>query len=445
MIRLITVFFLFVFVADISGQDRFADVILDAFYSGANPEFNDFYGNNGTTDGCKLSIVSPRVCLGDSDSIVSLPMDSYLTIGFTDNLIFDAPGQDDLFVEEIGGGQEFGELYVSPNGIDFTYLDILNGAQVNSFDLADYPYDDYIKAVKIVGTDFGGCTPGLDISRVYGIEGANCPCSAALIPFPEDVCEQDSLLDLSVFVTDSLAGEWAGPGVSNNVLHLLGIAEAIDIFFVINVDHPICPRDSISYPIQLADCDCNGVIGGNSVIDECGVCLDPIDPEYNLSCMDCAGIPNGSSVIDSCGLCLESTNPAYNMSCRDCFGEINGPGVIDLCGDCRYLSDPEINSACPERLSYYLPNVVSFNQENLSFSILANDESIAVVKAFEIYDRWGNLVYSIYDQSLREINRWWDGRYMDKGVVTGVYSYRLCMTIPELGDEQSYGTFTVIN
>ena len=48
-------------------------------------------------------------------------------MGFTDNLIFDAPGQDDLFIQEQGGGLELGEVWVSPDGVNFTFLDTLNG------------------------------------------------------------------------------------------------------------------------------------------------------------------------------------------------------------------------------------------------------------------------------------------------------------------------------
>ena len=178
-------------------------MVLDSYYSGANPNWNSFYGNNGINDGCKLSAVLPKVCLGDNDSIIALPAGSFLTLGFTDNLIFDAVGQDDLFIEENGGGQEFGELFVSPDGVNFTFLDTMNGATINSFDLADYPYNDVVKAVKIIGLDNGGCIPGFDLERVYGIEGANCPCGAMLEKFPSDICAIDTMINLQQLVLDS--------------------------------------------------------------------------------------------------------------------------------------------------------------------------------------------------------------------------------------------------
>ena len=35
--------------------------------------------------------------------------------------------------------------------------------------------------------------------------------------------------------------------------------------------------------------DCAGTLDGPAEIDECGVCLEPTDPEFNQACADCAG------------------------------------------------------------------------------------------------------------------------------------------------------------
>ena len=50
--------------------------------------------------------------------------------------------------------------------------------------------------------------------------------------------------------------------------------------------------------------DCNGEANGHAKLDECGVCLEPTDDEWNSSCSDCSGIVNGSAFIDDCGYCI---------------------------------------------------------------------------------------------------------------------------------------------
>jgi len=70
--------------------------------------------------------------------------------------------------------------------------------------------------------------------------------------------------------------------------------------------------------------DCNGVIDGGAVADECGVC----DGD-NTSCADCMGTPNGSASYDDCGVC-----DGDNSSCADCNGTPNGSASLDACGVC---------------------------------------------------------------------------------------------------------------
>jgi choice-of-anchor C domain-containing protein len=94
--------------------------------------------------------------------------------------------------------------------------------------------------------------------------------------------------------------------------------------------------------------DCAGTPDGPAEIDECGVCLEPTDPEFNQACADCAGTPNGNAIIDDCGDCLEPVDPGFNQSCADCAGTPNGNAEIDLCGDCLQPSDSSFNQACSD-------------------------------------------------------------------------------------------------
>eukprot|EP01048_Picozoa_sp_COSAG05_P017311 COSAG05_NODE_2341_length_3207_cov_1.628700_2_plen_319_part_00 len=106
-----------------------------------------------------------------------------------------------------------------------------------------------------------------------------------------------------------------------------------------------------SAPITL-ELDCDGVAGGNAVLDSCGVCAGD-----NSTCMDCAQVPNGASQIDECEICDDNPSndcPAdclgiwgggsqfdscnvcngTNASCADCAGVPNGLSKSDRCGSC---------------------------------------------------------------------------------------------------------------
>ena len=70
--------------------------------------------------------------------------------------------------------------------------------------------------------------------------------------------------------------------------------------------------------------DCADILGGNTIVDECGVC----DGD-NSTCLDCAGVPNGDSLEDECGVC-----DGDNSTCLDCAGVPNGDSLADECGVC---------------------------------------------------------------------------------------------------------------
>ncbi|MAO71772.1 MAG: hypothetical protein CMD02_04600, partial [Flavobacteriales bacterium] len=157
----------------------------------------------------------------------------------------------------------------------------------------------------------------------------------------------------------------------------------------------------VSSCIGTPPVDCNGIIAGTALIDDCGVCHqaylydfilhtviflddttgvipsptqiivmpdDSSNPYWNSSCVDCAGVVNGLSIVDDCGICQSSLiydyvthvaspisdtsgyvfgptemlvlanspmNPAWNSSCTDCNGIVNGTSLLDDCGVCQ--------------------------------------------------------------------------------------------------------------
>ena len=156
-----------------------ADTVIDYFNSGANPSFpTGAYG--GTFPGSFPVVVPLSYATdGDATTFVSLPTGSYITLGFSGGFIFDGAGLD-LFVSEVGGADEHADVYVSSDfGVTFTFLGQATTATVSGFDLASIGYTGNVNAVKIVGVDNLGGSPGFDLAFVQGLEG-----SVVLVPEP---------------------------------------------------------------------------------------------------------------------------------------------------------------------------------------------------------------------------------------------------------------------
>ena len=158
-----------------------ADIELEFFDSGAGPLAGP-YGGDVLGSGFPIPLPDTSNARdGNVDTFVSLPTDSFLTLGFSGGFVFDGPG-DDLFVTETGIGDELADVFVSTDGLAFTFLGTAGDAGTETFDLASIGFFDPVNAVRIVGLDLGGGSPGYDLALVEGLEGSvvNVPAPGTL-------------------------------------------------------------------------------------------------------------------------------------------------------------------------------------------------------------------------------------------------------------------------
>lgn len=159
----------------------FADIILSYFDSGAGlfrgPNGAiDTNGNGGQDPGePEFGPVSLDLILGgevgSSLSYVSFPTNSSVTVGFVNETVVDRPG-DDIAISEIGDAGERADVFVSSNLADFTFLGTAVGGDTTSFDLGSIGFTEPVKAVKILGLDNGGDSPGFDLVNVQALPGS---------------------------------------------------------------------------------------------------------------------------------------------------------------------------------------------------------------------------------------------------------------------------------
>ena len=165
----------------------YADVVLDYFDSGAGP----MAGPYGGIDQTGPISISTDVVLGSDPGptghvdFLSLPAGSYVTVGFTDETVIDGVGND-IFIQEIGARGERANVYVSSDLINFVLLGVAVDEATTAFDLASIGFAAPVQAIKIVGLDNFGGSPGFDIANVQVLPGS-------IGPAPSPVSEPVSL------------------------------------------------------------------------------------------------------------------------------------------------------------------------------------------------------------------------------------------------------------
>lgn len=154
----------------------YADEVVDYHDSGAGP----IAGPYGGIGGSYPIPVPTSVVLGNdvgSETFLSLPTESYVTVRFTDEVIVNGIGND-IFVQETGAAGDNANVFVSTNGIDFTFLGLAGGGVQTAMDLSSIGYSSPVSYVQIVGLDNNGGSPGFDVVNVQGL-------SVSPIPEPE--------------------------------------------------------------------------------------------------------------------------------------------------------------------------------------------------------------------------------------------------------------------
>jgi hypothetical protein len=159
----------------------YADTILDYYDSGAGPIPGPYGGTWNGTSGTSPIPVSLDVVLGDDPGyppavadFLSLPTGTYVTVGFVDETIIDGPG-DDIFIREIGPNGERADVFVSSDSVTFTFLGTAIDDVTTALDLASIGFTEPVQAIKIVGLDTLGGSPGFDVINIEVLPGSIGP------------------------------------------------------------------------------------------------------------------------------------------------------------------------------------------------------------------------------------------------------------------------------
>jgi Ca2+-binding RTX toxin-like protein len=151
--------------------DGFADVVLAYHDSGAGGTPGPYGGNSDSESAAPVGL---GVVLGNDPDVsdyLSLPTGSFVTVGFSDETIVDGSGVD-LAIRETTDAGEMADVYISSDFVNFTLLGTAKGGRTTKFDFATIGYNSPVRAVKIVGLDSSGASPGFDLVNVQALASA---------------------------------------------------------------------------------------------------------------------------------------------------------------------------------------------------------------------------------------------------------------------------------
>ena len=78
-------------------------------------------------------------------------------------------------------------------------------------------------------------------------------------------------------------------------------------------------------------------------------------------------------------------------------------------------------------LALYLPNIINPNTEDNGIFFPQTANETFLVKEMNIYDRWGNLVFSNKNFAVNDPAHGWDGTFNSGPVEIGVYVYTIVL------------------
>ena len=158
---------------------------------------------------------------------------------------------------------------------------------------------------------------------------------------------------------------------------------------------------------------------------------DTLQFSYKVTPSVCKG-KTGTLMVEN----IKNGIPPYQFALNDTFNfkEINS--FVGLGGD-KYKVFVRDSSGCAtaqkevliprQNCEVYIPTIFSPNEDGVNdvFKIFAVEGLIKTIKSYQIFNRWGNLIYVSPEQNTEfsAFNAWWDGTFQGKSVNPDVYIY----------------------
>lgn len=122
------------------------------------------------------------------------------------------------------------------------------------------------------------------------------------------------------------------------------------------------------------------------------------------------------------------------LSCTDCrqptvLANGNGTFLLQVTNEagCTAVDSLLFSISTEDSYHIFAPNAFSPNGDGINdrFTIFSNGLEVETIEVFQVFDRWGNMLYEESGILPNDMTQGWDGQYRDRPVDMGVYIYRV--------------------
>ncbi len=139
-----------------------------------------------------------------------------------------------------------------------------------------------------------------------------------------------------------------------------------------------------------------------------------------------------------------------NSICPTCLIQIVYPVIttaysvevtsVDGCAD-----QDSVNIFVSTRHDVYVPNIFSPNGDGYNDVLtISASEGVEQITSFEIFDRWGNLVFEVKNITPGSSTINWDGRFQGEDMNSGVFTYLMKVENADGTSDTKYGDITLL-
>ena len=259
-----------------------------------------------------------------------------------------------------------------------------------------------------------------------------------LLSLTEDICVLTDSVVVEVVTETSI--EATGADICNGDTISLTVTGNADVFAWSSPESLSNPNNSFTdaFPDMTTTYTVTGTLS-NCPADTVLVTVNVAEgPEVNLNEITYA-LPDFPLVIepvlDTTGNYQYSWFPAEGLSCTECLRPIVDSAFVGttynlLVTDMDTGCEKEVQTttaalvSCPDEL-LWVPSAFSPNEDGRNDQLIVNSGALNEIKSFQIFDRWGALVFQTDDMRLG-----WDGRMKGEQMPIGVYIYFVEATCP---------------
>jgi gliding motility-associated-like protein len=300
--------------------------------------------------------------------------------------------------------------------------------------------------VNVIYESFGFKKVALTVTSSKG-----CVVTEILDFFVEPCCADTSTLSVEAIVRDqicpnSATGVIQGVGVSGSPeyqysLDCVNYQPASVFPFLMPGDYTLCIQDQKGcenqVDITVNPADDFFVEAGDTIFVQLG-------QTANLNAIPFPTLPTGVTWTNEHTLTFSGTDISSLLS-PTALPMRTGWYVVTITNDAGCITSDSVLIVVDPYKPIYIPNVISANFDGINDELTVYGNNAAIdVGSFQIFDRWGNMLWERTNFELNDPSLGWDGTVNGKPVNPGVYTYLAVVNFLDEIPVPFYGTVTVL-